>query len=89
MELGQVVYSKQGRDSGRYYAVIEIVDDTYVKIADGKLRRVKSPKLKKVKHLKTKGDMLDKISEKLKQNAQVFDTELRSALRPYNEEVDG
>ncbi|MCI5819613.1 MAG: KOW domain-containing RNA-binding protein [Acidaminococcus sp.] len=89
MELGQVVYSKQGRDSGRYYAVVEIVDDTYVKIADGKLRRVKSPKLKKVKHLKTKGDMLDKISEKLKQNAQVFDTELRSALRPYNEEVDG
>lgn len=89
MELGQVVYSKQGRDSDRYYAVVEIVDDTYVKIADGKLRRVKSPKLKKVKHLKTKGDMLDKISEKLKQNAQVFDTELRSALRPYNEEVDG
>ena len=89
MELGQVVYSKQGRDSGRYYAVVEIVDDSYVKIADGKLRRVKSPKLKKVKHLKTKGDMLDKISEKLKQNAQVFDTELRSALRPYNEEVDG
>ena len=89
MELGQVVYSKQGRDSGRYYAVVEIVDDTYVKIADGKLRRVKSPKLKKVKHLKTRGDMLDKISEKLKQNAQVFDTELRSALRPYNEEVDG
>ncbi len=89
MELGQVVYSKQGRDSGRYYAVVEIVDETYVKIADGKLRRVKSPKLKKVKHLKTKGDMLDKISEKLKQNAQVFDTELRSALRPYNEEVDG
>lgn len=89
MELGQVVYSKQGRDSGRYYAVVEIVDDTYVKIADGKLRRVKSPKLKKVKHLKTKGDMLDKISEKLKQNAQVFDTELRSALRPYNEKVDG
>lgn len=89
MELGQVVYSKQGRDSGRYYAVVEIVDETYVKIADGKLRRVKSPKLKKVKHLKTKGDMLDKISEKLKQNAQVFDTELRIALRPYNEKVDG
>ena len=35
MELGQVVYSKQGRDSGRYYAVVEIVDETYVKIADG------------------------------------------------------
>ncbi|MGN0795462.1 MAG: RNA-binding protein [Christensenellales bacterium] len=88
MELGQVVYSKQGRDSGRYYAVVEIVDKDYVRIADGKLRRIKSPKLKKIKHLKTKGETLDKISEKLKQNAQVFDTELRSALRPFNEETD-
>ena len=35
MELGQVVYSKSGRDSGRYYAVVEIVNADYVRIADG------------------------------------------------------
>lgn len=84
MELGQVVYSKAGRDAGRYYAVVETVDETRVKIADGDLRRIKRAKLKNVKHLGTDGEVLDRISTKLKQGAQVFDAELFSALRPYN-----
>jgi len=85
MELGQVVYSKAGRDSGRYFVVVEIVDDVFVKIADGDLRKIKKPKLKKIKHLKSNGDKLDKIAEKLIQGAQVFDSELRSALKAFNE----
>ena len=85
MELGQVVYSKSGRDSGRYYAVVEIVNDDYVKIADGNLRRIKNAKLKKNKHLKPNGEVLDKIADKLKNGRQIFDAELFSALRFYNE----
>lgn len=88
MELGQIVYSIRGRDSGRFYVVVEKVDSDFVKIADGKLRRVKSPKLKKIKHLKTRGEVLEKISEKLKSNVQVFDAELKSALRSYDEQVE-
>lgn len=84
IEIGQVVYSKSGRDSGRYYAVVAIVDNDYVRIADGKVRRLKNSKLKKVKHLKPNGDRLEKIGEKLKTDTQVFDAELRSALRVYN-----
>ena len=85
MEIGQVVYSKAGRDAGRYYAVVELVDETRVRIADGDLRRIKRAKLKNVKHLSTDGDILERIAEKLKSGAQVFDAELRSALRFYNE----
>lgn len=84
MELGQVVYSKAGRDAGSYYAVVEIVDETRVKIADGDLRRIKRAKLKNIKHLGTDGVLLEKISAKLKAGAQVFDAELYSALRTYN-----
>ena len=47
--LGSVVFSRSGRDAGRFYVVIEIVDDEYVTIADGDLRRVDKPKLKKIK----------------------------------------
>lgn len=86
MELGQIVFSKAGRDSGKYYCVVEIIDENTVKIADGNLRHIKSAKLKNVKHLKTNGDILEKISEKLKNSQQVFDAELFSALRLYNEE---
>lgn len=84
MELGQVVYSKAGRDAERYYAVVELVDETRVKIADGDLRRIKKAKLKNIKHLGTDGEILEKISAKLKEGTQVFDAELFSALRQYN-----
>ena len=85
MELGLIVYSKAGRDQGAYYAVVEIVDENTVKIADGDLRHIKSAKLKNVKHLQSTGDVLEKIAEKLKNGMQVFDAELHSALRFYND----
>lgn len=85
MELGQIVYSKAGRDSGKYFCVVEIVGEDRVKIADGDLRRIKRAKTKNVKHLSTDGDLLAKVAEKLKAGQQVFDAELFSALRFYNE----
>ncbi|MCQ2409757.1 MAG: KOW domain-containing RNA-binding protein [Clostridia bacterium] len=86
MELGQVVLSMAGRDSGRYYAVVEVIDENTVKIADGSQRHIGNAKIKNAKHLKANGDILEKIAEKLRANTQVFDAELFSALRPYNEE---
>ena len=47
IKVGSVVFSKAGRDQGSFYVVTEIVDENYVKIADGDLRRVDTPKLKK------------------------------------------
>lgn len=85
MELGQIVYSKAGRDSGKYYCVVEIVSEDRVKIADGNLRRIKRAKTKNVKHLQSDGDVLAKVADKLKNGQQVFDAELYSALRFYNE----
>ncbi len=79
-----MVYSKAGRDAGRYYAVVELVDETRVRIADGDLRRIKRAKLKNIKHLGTDGTVLEKIAAKLKAGAQVFDAELYSALRLYD-----
>ncbi len=85
MELGEIVYSIAGRDQDRFYAVVEIDGDDRVKIADGELRRIKRAKLKNVKHLKSTGDVLEKIALKLRSGAQVFDAELKSALRFYTE----
>ena len=83
-----MVLSKAGRDGGKYFAVVEIVDDNFVKIADGKLRRIKNAKLKKLKHIEATQDVLDKIAEKLKNGRQIFDAELYSALRFYNEKAE-
>lgn len=85
MELGEVVFSKAGRDKKSYYVIVEIVDEGFVKIADGKIRKITNPKLKNVKHLKQIGVVLDKIKTKLTKGTKVFNPELYSALREYNE----
>jgi hypothetical protein len=83
--VGSVVLSIAGRDKGRYFVVVEKIGDEYVKIADGELRPQERAKLKKLKHLKANGGILTKIAEKLEGQKQVFDAEIRSALRVYND----
>lgn len=84
VEIGSVVFSRAGRDKGRFFLVVEIVDDTFVRLSDGDLRRLENPKLKKLKHLKNTGDTAEAISEKLKGGSKVYNAEIFSALRRYN-----
>lgn len=84
VEVGSVVFSRAGRDKGIFFLVVEVVDDVYVRLADGDVRRLEKPKLKKIKHLKNTGDVLANIAEKLRQGVKVYDAEIFSALRRYN-----
>jgi len=49
MEVGQVVFSKCGRDKGRAFVVLS-VEGEYVFLSDGQLRPLNKPKKKKIKH---------------------------------------
>jgi large subunit ribosomal protein L14e len=71
LSLGEVVFSKAGRDSGRKFVITGIVDTNYVFISDGDLRRIDKPKKKKIKHLELTGIVVDSLSEKLKNNLKV------------------
>lgn len=82
--LGAVVYSRSGRDKGRFFLVVEVVDSDFVRIADGKVRLIAKAKLKKIKHLKSEGVVIEKIADKLANNSKIFDAELFSALKVYN-----
>lgn len=82
--IGSVVFSRAGRDKGRFFLVTEIVDDIYVRLADGDVRKLDKPKLKKVRHLKNTGDILDGIAEKIEKGVKIYDAEVFSALRRYN-----
>ena len=84
ISVGSVVYSRAGRDAGIFFLVTEVVDDNFVKICDGDVRKLAKPKLKKVKHLKNTGDVLEGIGEKLQKGTKVYDAEIYSALRRYN-----
>ncbi len=81
VEIGRVAVSRSGRDQGRAFLIVEMLESPYVMIADGGLRRLAKPKRKKLKHLKLQPMVLENIQEKLKQGSKVFDAELRSALK--------
>jgi len=78
--LGQVVYSKAGRDGGRKFIIIDIIDENYVLISDGDLRKVEKPKKKKVKHIKTTEIIIEPIGEKLRNGLKINNSEIRKAL---------
>ncbi len=78
--LGQVVISKAGRDAGRKFIVTGIINENYVQVSDGDLRRIEKPKKKKVKHLEPTGQIAEAVLEKLKNSARVSNSDIRKAL---------
>ena len=46
--IGRVAYSRAGRDKGRLFIVIGVVDEDFVLISDGDLRPVEKPKRKEL-----------------------------------------
>lgn len=51
LQKGQLIKSKSGRDQGRLFLVLDIIDESFVLLVDGDLRKIQSPKKKKVKHI--------------------------------------
>ena len=81
---GRVAVSKAGRDAGKFFIVYAVLDGQYVLIADGKYHKTAKPKKKKLKHLRLTDDVIESIGAKLVKGSKVFDSEIHSALKKYN-----
>ena len=88
LALGQLVISKAGRDKGRNFLVIGSVGDLYVLLADGDLRRVEKPKKKKIKHLIPTDYVASEIQEKLVKGVKISNSEIKKALKEYENKLD-
>lgn len=91
VELGQLVRSIAGRDAGRWYLVLQRLDDTYVLVSDGEKRSVVNPKKKNIRHLALDAEVAKELQTRLERGEQVSDDEVRAALeelRSRSEEVD-
>lgn len=84
--IGSVVLSTQGRDKGLFFVVVSNDKNGYVYIADGGMRKLNVPKKKNSKHISSSGVTLEKIAQKLMQGSKVFDSEIKSALRQFNQQ---
>ncbi|MCH5146414.1 MAG: KOW domain-containing RNA-binding protein [Clostridiales bacterium] len=83
-KTGGICQSRQGRDLGRYYLIKSVNADGTVMLVDGNFKKLAAPKKKNIKHLKLLPDRAESIAEKLADGRQVFDTEVYSALKTYN-----
>lgn len=84
---GSIVLSKAGRDQGKYFIVLKVVDENFVLIADGDIRKVDNPKLKKCKHLENTGKTSERICEKLSEGVRVTNPELHRELAEFNTNI--
>lgn len=80
--IGQVVFSKSGRDKGRPFIVTKI-EAEYLYLVDGNLRRLEKPKRKKNIHVQKTHDVIDYIRMKLEEGVGLKDADIRKALESY------
>ena len=87
VEIGSIVISKAGRDRGRHFLVVGVVDDDFVMVANGALRKMNRQKKKRRKHLKPTGRVATALRERLSQGKPVEDHELRTWLSEEEEKL--
>ena len=86
MDIANLVQATAGREQGKYFFVLE-TDGEYLLLADGKSRRIEAPKRKKQKHVRFIAADENRLSEKIRGEARITNSELRKTLAAYREEV--
>lgn len=81
ISIGQIVISTAGRDKGLKFVVLCIIDDKYVYISDGDIRKLMTPKKKKLKHLKKLNYVAEDIKDRLESCGKLSNSEIRKLLK--------
>jgi len=82
MEIGQIVIAKKGRDKGKTFVVISILDG-YLYLADGKLRPLAKPKKKKPMHVQPTNTVADLTTD----GRALQDADIRKQLLIFSEKL--
>jgi len=77
-QVGQIVFSKRGRDKGMPFVVLSILGE-YLYLADGEYRLLEKPKKKKIKHVQP----TNSVSELVSEGGRLLDSDLRKAVAEY------
>jgi ribosomal protein L14E/L6E/L27E len=80
IKLGQYVKSIKGRDMNYIFIVSAIVDDKYVKVVDGDLRKVSNPKVKNIKHLQAISKVSQVVHDALANGKKISDLMIKQEV---------
>lgn len=84
-QLGQIVKVLRGRDSGKYAIIVDIIDQRFVKIADGEKRKFDQAKRKNLLHLQLEDTVSSEVVVSLEESGRVTGGKLRFALNKFAE----
>ena len=85
LRRGDVVRSLAGHDKGSLFCVVDTEGD-FLLLANGKERKLNSPKRKRVKHAVRAGTSDHPVFQRLSSGETVGDNELRKALAAFRDE---
>ena len=80
IKVGQFVRSRAGRDQGNIFIITKVIDEKFVEIVDGDLRRIEKPKRKKIKHLNIINELSEVIAEKIADSKKVSNLMVRREI---------
>lgn len=84
IQVGQYVRSRAGRDKNHIFVVLEIINDEYVYVVDGDVRRLESPKKKKLKHLNGYNQISVVVREKTKDDKKLTNLMIRKEIEKFD-----
>lgn len=88
-EVGMLAISRAGHDLNQIYVIID-VDDEYVYLVDGKLRKMNNPKKKNKKHIQVIRQMWLSIAEKCQNDQKIENEEIKRIIKLYKmRDADG
>ena len=85
VKRGDVVRSLAGHDKGALFCVVD-TDGGFLLLADGKERKLNTPKRKRVKHAQRAGQSDHPVFLRLRTGEPVGDSEVRRALAAFRDE---
>lgn len=86
--LGRVVCSKAGRDMGKRFLIVGVLNDEYVYISDGRLRNIEKPKKKKLRHLTVTDIVADEIKEMILSDQKISNPKIKKYLQSQDSDKE-
>ena len=84
IEKSDIIISLAGHDAGKLFFVVDTYEQ-FVWIADGRGRKLESPKRKKRKHIQRLPQTDSRVAEKIRNGDKVLNSELRRELTVFGQ----
>lgn len=83
LQVGELVRILNGRDKEQFACIIEIMDERFIRIADGDKRKVDRAKRKNIQHVERMNIVVPEVKTSIVETGRVTNAKLRFAISTY------